>query len=81
MKKTMREIAIAFAVMGVICFVFWRIGWIVSAREAGMMLMITGAVIAVDLAASWIWGKVFHRRWFPVDRAIIHNRSLSVWVF
>lgn len=62
MKKTIRDIVITFAVMGVICFALRRIGWLASMREAGLLFAITGVVIVVDLAASWIWKKLSDRQ-------------------
>lgn len=59
MKKTIRDIMIAIAVVGIICFVFWQLGWITSAQEIRTLFVILGIVIPVELLGSWIWKKLF----------------------
>lgn len=62
MKKTMRDIGITIVIMGIICLAFWQIGWITSAKEVYIMLVITVVVIMVDLFAARIWKKLLKRQ-------------------
>ena len=58
MKKTVRNICITFVVLGIICFVFWQIGWITSTKELCILFVIEAVVIPVDLFIEWIWKKL-----------------------
>lgn len=59
MKKTIRDICITIVIMSIICFVFWRIGWLTSSKEVCIMYIIMATVIVTDLFIKWIWKKVF----------------------
>ena len=58
MKKTVRNICITFVVLGIICFVFWQIGWITSTKELCILFIIEAVVIPVELFIEWIWKKL-----------------------
>jgi len=62
MKKTVRNICITFGVLGIICFVFWQIGWITSTKELCILFVIAGVVIPVELFIEWIWKKLNKRQ-------------------
>ena len=54
MKKTVLKILLTFAILSVICLAFWQLGWLTSASEAAILFAITGGVIAIDLAWSFL---------------------------
>lgn len=62
MKKIIQQILITFVIVSILCLLFWKIGWLTSMREAGVMLMITAVVIAVDLAVSFVWKKLLDQQ-------------------
>ena len=53
-KKTVSKILLTFAILSVICCAFWQLGWLTSASEAAILFAITGGVIAIDLAWSFL---------------------------
>ena len=55
MKKTLKRIFVTLILIGIICFVFVKIGWLTSANEVGTMFVITVVVICMDVLCSWIW--------------------------
>lgn len=59
MKKTGRDICSTLVKACFICFVFWRIGWITSAKELCIWFVIAvAAVISVDHYEKWIEKKL-----------------------
>lgn len=54
MKKAVLKILLTFAILSVICFAFWQLRWLTSASEAAALFAITGGVIAIDLAWSFL---------------------------
>lgn len=58
MKKTLKHIFVTLILLGIICFVFMKIGWLTSLNEVGTMFVIAGAVIGIDLLCSWLWRKM-----------------------
>ena len=54
MKKTVLKILLTFAILRVICCAFWQLRWLTSANEAAILFAITGGVIAIDLAWSFL---------------------------
>ena len=62
MKKTIMQILITVVIMSIICLVFWKIGWLTSTREVGIMFTITAIVIVVDLAVSFVWKKICNHK-------------------
>ena len=53
-KKAVLKILLTFAILSVICCAFWQLGWLTSASEAAALFAITGGVIAIDLAWSFL---------------------------
>lgn len=62
MRKKITEILLTFAILAVLSFIFWKAGWLTTAREVGTLFAIAAAVIAVDLAGSFVWKKIRGRR-------------------
>ena len=58
MKKTMRDIVVTFVIVGIISLIFWRTGWLTSAKDVLTLFLVAAAVIAVDLFAAWSWKKI-----------------------
>ena len=54
MKKTVSKILLTFAILSAICCAFWQLGWLMSASEAAALFAITGGVIVIDLAWSFL---------------------------
>ena len=57
-KKTGLKILLTFAILSVICCAFWQLGWLTSAREIATLFAITGGVIAIDLAWTFLRKKM-----------------------
>lgn len=53
-KKAVLKILLTFAILSVICCAFWQLGWLTSASEAAILFAMTGGVIAIDLAWSFL---------------------------
>lgn len=62
MRKKITEILLTFAILAVLSFIFWKAGWLTTAREVGTLFAIVAAVIAVDLAGAFVWKKIRGRR-------------------
>lgn len=58
MKKKFKHIFVTLILLGIICLVFVKIGWLTSLNEVGMMFVIASAVISIDLLCSWLWRKM-----------------------
>ena len=58
MKKTLKHIFVTLILLGIICLVFVKIGWLTSLNEVGTMFVIAVAVIGIDILCSWIWKKI-----------------------
>ena len=58
MKKTLKHIFVTLILLGIICFVFVKIGWLTSLNEVGTMFVIVAAVISIDLLCSWTRRKM-----------------------
>ena len=58
MKKVLIKIAITFVILSAICLIFWKVGWLTSTREVALLFAITCAVIAVDLAWTFVRKKI-----------------------
>ena len=54
MKKTVSKILLTFAILSAICCAFWQLRWMTSASEAATLFAITGGVIAIDLAWTFL---------------------------
>ena len=61
MKKTVLKILLTFAILSVICCTFWQLRWLTSASEAAILFAITGGVIAIDLAWTFLRKKIQNR--------------------
>ena len=53
-EKAVLKILLTFAILSVICCAFWQLGWLTSASEAAILFAITGGVIVIDLAWSFL---------------------------
>ena len=53
-KKAVLKILLTFAIQSAICCAFWQLRWLTSAREIATLFAITGGVIAIDLAWSFL---------------------------
>ena len=60
-KKTVSKILLTFAILSVICCAFWQLRWLTSANEAVALFAITGGVIAIDLAWTFLRKKIQNR--------------------
>ena len=58
MKKTLKHIFVTLILLGIICLVFVKIGWLTFLNEVGTMFVIAAAVISIDILCSWIWRKI-----------------------
>ena len=54
MEKAVLKILLTFAILSVICCAFWQLRWMMSAIEAAILFAITGGVIVIDLAWSFL---------------------------
>ena len=54
MEKAVLKILLTFAILSSICCAFWQLRWLTSASEAAILFAITGGVIAIDLAWSFL---------------------------
>lgn len=61
MKKTVSKILLTFAILSMICCAFWQLRWMTSASEAAALFAITGGVIAIDLAWTFLRKKIQNR--------------------
>ena len=61
MKKTVLKILLTFAILSAICCAFWQLRWLTSANEAAILFAITGGVIAIDLAWTFLRKKIQNR--------------------
>lgn len=61
MKKAVLKILLTFAILSVICCAFWQLRWLTSANEAVALFAITGGVIAIDLAWTFLRKKIQNR--------------------
>ena len=61
MKKAVLKILLTFAILSVICCAFWQLRWLTSASEAAALFAITGGVIAIDLAWTFLRKKIQNR--------------------
>ena len=57
-KKAVLKILLTFAILSVICCAFWQLRWLTSASEAAILFAITGGVIAIDLAWTFLRKKM-----------------------
>ena len=57
-KKAVLKILLTFAILSVICCAFWQLRWLTSANEAAILFAITGGVIAIDLAWTFLRKKM-----------------------
>ena len=62
MAKTLRNILIALFVLAIICFLFWKIGWIGSWCDVLTLYLILAVVIAVCLVKDIIVSLIKARR-------------------
>ena len=53
-EKAVLKILLTFAILSAICCAFWQRRWLTSANEAAIVCAITGGVIAIDLAWSFL---------------------------
>ena len=60
-KKAVLKILLTFAILSVICCAFWQLRWLTSANEAVALFAITGGVIAIDLAWTFLRKKIQNR--------------------
>ena len=60
-KKAVSKILLTFAILSAICCVFWQLRWLTSASEAAILFAITGGVIAIDLAWTFLRKKIQNR--------------------
>ena len=60
-KKAVLKILLTFAILSVICCGFWQLRWLTSASEAAIMFAITGGVIAIDFAWTFLRKKIQNR--------------------
>ena len=60
-KKAVLKILLTFAILSVICLAFWQLRWLTSASEAAALFAITGGVIAIDLAWTFLRKKIQNR--------------------
>ena len=60
-EKAVLKILLTFAILSVICCAFWQLGWLTSANEAAILFAITGGVIAIDLAWTFLRKKIQNR--------------------
>ena len=58
MEKAVLKILLTFAILSVICCAFWQLRWLTSASEAAILFAITGGVIAIDLAWTFLRKKM-----------------------
>ena len=58
MKKAVLKILLTFAILSAICCAFWQLRWLTSASEAAILFAITGGVIAIDLAWTFLRKKM-----------------------
>lgn len=58
MKKRITEILLTFAILAVLSFIFWKAGWLTTVREVGTLFAIAAAVIAADLAGTFVRKKI-----------------------
>ena len=61
MKKAVLKILLTFAILSVICCAFWQLRWLTSASEAAILFAMTGGVIAIDLAWTFLRKKIQNR--------------------
>ena len=61
MKKAVLKILLTFAILSVICCAFWQLKWLTSASEAAILFAITGGVIAIDFAWTFLRKKIQNR--------------------
>ena len=54
MEKAVLKILLTFAILSVICCAFWQLRWMTSSIEAAILFAITGGVIVIDLAWSFL---------------------------
>lgn len=60
-KKAVLKILLTFAILSAICCAFWQLRWLTSASEAAILFAITGGVIAIDLAWTFLRKKIQNR--------------------
>ena len=58
MEKAVLKILLTFAILSAICCAFWQLRWLTSANEAAILFAITGGVIAIDLAWTFLRKKM-----------------------
>ena len=58
MKKKFKHIFVTLILLGIICLVFVKIGWLTSANDVGTMFVIAVVVISIHLLCSWLWRKM-----------------------
>ena len=58
MKKILKHILITFVLLGIICIVFIKLGWLTSANDVRTMFIIAILVIALDILWSWLLKKI-----------------------
>mgnify|MGYP004707158821 FL=1 len=60
-KKAVLKILLTFAILSAICCAFWQLRWLTSASEAAILFAITGGVIAIDFAWTFLRKKIQNR--------------------
>ena len=60
-EKAVLKILLTFAILSVICCAFWQLRWLTSASEAAILFAITGGVIAIDFAWTFLRKKIQNR--------------------
>ncbi|WP_418728670.1 hypothetical protein [Dysosmobacter sp.] len=61
MEKAVLKILLTFAILSVICCAFWQLRWLTSASEAAILFAITGGVIAIDFAWTFLRKSIRNR--------------------
>ena len=60
-EKAVLKILLTFAILSAICCAFWQLRWLTSANETSILFAITGGVIAIDLAWTFLRKKIQNR--------------------
>ena len=60
-EKAVLKILLTFAILSVICCAFWQLRWLTSAREIATLFAITGGVIAIDFAWTFLRKSIRNR--------------------
>lgn len=62
MKKFLKDVVVTFAILGLICTIFYKIGWLVNLKEVLTLFAIAFVVIVANKTVDIIIAMIHSRK-------------------